>query len=166
MRFHPRFNVKPLGQPICMDFVMENFNVVLSSFLSEVWNTYSWRNQLSNTLVFWSFTSGSPIIKTFFNPGKSWKTPRADIWCTVPGQVALRAVFVSIGTLGLTRFDGWANSSVFMYDERIVPGHVWIPHRSSGRANASVWHRFSRPIEWVDSWDLEFVKNKNLRIAG
>ena len=64
------------------------------------------------------------------------KSCRADIWCTRL-QIALRAFFVSIGTLGFRRFGGRGNSVAFTYQKLTVTGQVWIPHRSPGRINTS-----------------------------
>jgi len=54
-------------------------------------------------------------------------------------QIASRIFFVSIGTVGLRRFSGRANSSFSKKRKRIVPGQVWIPLRSSGSTNTGVW---------------------------
>ena len=58
------------------------------------------------------------------------KSSRADIWCARL-QIALHVFFVSFATLGLRRFGGRANPCVFTHQQRAVPGHVWLPHRSS-----------------------------------
>jgi len=74
------------------------------------------------------------------------KASRADIWFTRL-KLVLRAFFVSIGTLGVQRLSGRANSWIFMYHKRIVPGQVWIPNRSSGRINISEYRGLSGRIE-------------------
>ena len=82
-------------------------------------------NKLSNTLVFWSFTSGSPQKHVWGTKQVQQKSSRADIRCTRL-RIELRVFFVSIGTLGLRIFGGRTNSSVFNGPERMVPGQVWM----------------------------------------
>jgi len=53
------------------------------------------------------------------------KSYRADIRCTRL-QLALRVFLVWTGTLGLRRFDGRTNSSVFTHPKIVFPAQVWM----------------------------------------
>ncbi len=79
-------------------------------------------------------STSADTVKQHFGVLELYKWFATTLRFLAPNSVA-RFFFVSITTLGLRRFGGRANSRASTHHKRIVPGHVWIPHRNSGRIN-------------------------------